>query len=298
MKSETIPFADEPEKYLFRYRMCNENTLSEIITADIWHSKIEYLNDPFELNFVFDWDEFCIENFLQINKVLKVFPDEELTLVYFKNQQERLFASLRNAIESQIKELNKGLEDTGVCCFSQSPDNAMMWSHYADGMKGLCLVYDLDSVKKMKQFDNLKPIAYQDRIDKVSYKHLSARVKPRPDKEMYNFTKNSHPQLQTVKGYDFSIKLTDHSTIYQKHTRWSEEKEVRNALFAETEEEKSQSGFFEHIGMDSLKAIVIGEKMPKSQRKLLEVLCKQRNIEIYVADVVRETFSVKIRPYG
>ncbi|EKO3518600.1 DUF2971 domain-containing protein [Vibrio fluvialis] len=297
MAEQNISFVEEPEQYLFRYRACNENTLSEIITADIWHSKIQQLNDPFELNFIFDWDEFSISNFPKINNVLKVFPDKELTQAYIVNQQEQLFSSLRNAIESQIEELNRKLEQTGVCCFSQSPDNAMMWSHYADGMKGLCLVYDLESVKKQEQFDNLKPISYQDRIEKISYKNLSARVKQRPDDQRYQFTSDSNPKLVNIKGYDFSIKLEDHSTIYKKHSRWSQEKEIRNVLWAETDEELSQSGFFENIGLGSLKAIVIGEKMAKSQRKLLEVLCKQRNIDIYIAEVVRETLSVGIRPY-
>ncbi|WP_188563958.1 DUF2971 domain-containing protein [Hymenobacter frigidus] len=33
--------------------------------------------------------------------------------------------------------------ENGVCCFTKDPKNILMWSHYADSHKGLCLKFDV-----------------------------------------------------------------------------------------------------------------------------------------------------------
>ncbi|WP_205125735.1 DUF2971 domain-containing protein [Pseudoalteromonas sp. A757] len=38
-----------------------------------------------------------------------------------------------------LKQYNKG-----VCCFSEAPDNSLLWSHYGDQHRGLCIGYTLD----------------------------------------------------------------------------------------------------------------------------------------------------------
>ena len=42
--------------------------------------------------------------------------------------------------ESIIRELHTGMGDSiGVSCFSEKPDDMLMWSHYADSHKGFCV---------------------------------------------------------------------------------------------------------------------------------------------------------------
>jgi hypothetical protein len=38
--------------------------------------------------------------------------------------------------------VNKVLADLGVLCFVERPDNLLMWAHYADAHKGVCLEFD------------------------------------------------------------------------------------------------------------------------------------------------------------
>lgn len=45
-----------------------------------------------------------------------------------------------------------------VCCFSTDNESELMWSHYADGMKGICVGYDFDDEVI------LSPVAYDDEL--------------------------------------------------------------------------------------------------------------------------------------
>lgn len=49
-----------------------------------------------------------------------------------------------------------------VCCFTESVDNFLMWSHYANSYNGICLKYNLNEVRGLKYF--LSPVLYTDRL--------------------------------------------------------------------------------------------------------------------------------------
>ncbi len=53
--------------------------------------------------------------------------------------------------------INKAKKDILICSTSTSANNALMWSHYADGHKGCCIVFE---VPKQTQWTRL-PIKYQ-----------------------------------------------------------------------------------------------------------------------------------------
>src|SRR5690606_10306833 len=38
--------------------------------------------------------------------------------------------------------------ERGVCCFSASFSSPLLWSHYSDQHRGLCIGYDLDRLPK------------------------------------------------------------------------------------------------------------------------------------------------------
>jgi hypothetical protein len=39
-------------------------------------------------------------------------------------------------------------ESTGICCFSETPTNELMWAHYADQFRGLCIAYDFSNLRE------------------------------------------------------------------------------------------------------------------------------------------------------
>ena len=51
-----------------------------------------------------------------------------------------------------------------VSCFSANFDNTLMWSHYSDNHKGICVEFEFDSLSELfvENFEKMS-------IDKVSY---------------------------------------------------------------------------------------------------------------------------------
>lgn len=70
----------------------------------------------------------------------------------------------------------KMLSEICACCFSLNMDNILMWSHYAEGHKGVCLEWDIDWEKLKRQ---LRPIKYDnsittlDSVERLPSGHLS-----------------------------------------------------------------------------------------------------------------------------
>lgn len=82
----------------YRFRSISTNTYQEIINNEVWYSRLNELNDPFEGLFI------------------------------------------NNSNEASLNHLVGNL---AVCCFSLSPESLLMWAHYTDSHRGLCLEYEI-----------------------------------------------------------------------------------------------------------------------------------------------------------
>jgi hypothetical protein len=87
---------------IYKYHTINTNLLHSLLKKKHWCSRIDLLNDPYELQFM-DKTE---------NEVYKDFTKEIC-----------------------------------VCCFSKNMNEVLMWSHYADNHKGVCLEFEIDPKK-------------------------------------------------------------------------------------------------------------------------------------------------------
>lgn len=100
---------------LFKYQGINKFTLQGLLLKQNWASKPTHFNDPFE---------FAIRS--------NYYFDTNNKLKYITENEERI----RNIIKAEIAHF-------GVVSFSTDEDNVLLWSHYADNHKGLCLKFNL-----------------------------------------------------------------------------------------------------------------------------------------------------------
>lgn len=120
---------------LYRYRAVDSDErfnqeLAAIKEGYLWCSHYRELNDP-------------MEGFYEASQRLET--DE----TYRKIAEQIRFQKL----------------ETGICCFSDTPDNELMWTHYADRYAGLCVAYDArklvealpDTVHIVRQAYDTKP---------------------------------------------------------------------------------------------------------------------------------------------
>jgi hypothetical protein len=135
----------------FKYRSIS-GTSALWLERTICHDEIyvgtsEQFNDPFDCSPIFDMDYTEADLRALASRVIS------------KNRPEIGATEIQNAIESFIRtasgfnreEANEHLRlahetrvkaGTGVYCIADKPDNLLMWSHYADSHRGVCLGFD------------------------------------------------------------------------------------------------------------------------------------------------------------
>ncbi|WP_394245637.1 DUF2971 domain-containing protein [Vibrio astriarenae] len=273
-----------PNELLFRYRSFNENTLSEIVNSELWHSHASALNDPFEHTFEFDWSQINLANFVIINKHFKMFNKSTLEHAYCTNQQSSLFGCLKETLKSQVEQLKKHTTNTYVCCFSKTNNNPLMWSHYADGMTGVCLVYDITELQKGGDPFVLRDVFYNQTTQKIGYTDMTSITLD--EGNSFDF---STGKMSRYVSTNFSLDNLQH--VYQKHTRWAYEEEVRRVLF-EVDDTVTKSGELMKVPESSLNAVIVGSKMSHSNKAVVVSLCRTKEIPVYEAKPIRDNYSV------
>ena len=92
-------------------------------------------------------------------------------------------------------DIDEAINKIGICCFSKTEKEILMWSHYSDSHKGLCLKFDINEDPNIFQF-----------LEKVKYE---TSIKP----------------LNCFKEWT-GRQIIDHF-IVPKYDKWSYEQEVR-----------------------------------------------------------------------
>ncbi|HCH4647899.1 TPA: DUF2971 domain-containing protein [Vibrio parahaemolyticus] len=277
---------------LFRYRDFNSNTIEELLTGNVWHSKPSLLNDPFEFHFEFDWDTFTIENFAKINRELKIVPDEVAPKLYLGDESlfTQFFAKLKEQVESIITKRRTDIENfTFLCCFASTFDNPLMWSHYANGMQGLCIAYKKDVVAKSNDFKMVVPVEYVESPQKLSYLSLSGKSESHQKTSIpYDFSGKATTPVEFKT--EFSISFKDYRYVFQKHSRWVYEGEYRNLVVDHSRE--GANGCLKNIGENAVEAVIFGHRIPQTSLKVLELICRDKGITMYKAMPKKSDYSV------
>ncbi|KAF0235917.1 MAG: hypothetical protein FD181_3155 [Prolixibacteraceae bacterium] len=101
--------------HLYRYQPINKLTLTNLSIQKNWVADPLEFNDPFE---------FHLKEEVLSNK------QKEIKLSHVERYENR----------EKIKKL---ISNFGVVCYSSFDDSKLMWSHYADSHKGMCLVFEI-----------------------------------------------------------------------------------------------------------------------------------------------------------
>ena len=138
---------------LYKYYSDTELCLNSIQNNQIWYSA------PCNFNDVFDCD-ISIDDKKVFNEALKLFPDKRGI-----RPGSNAWKNFRLTMNQQLRVLRATFEElrktTGVSCFSELNDSLLMWAHYANNHRGICVEYDLIEVNRVTQFTAI-PVIYSD----------------------------------------------------------------------------------------------------------------------------------------
>lgn len=148
---------------LYRYRAINKFSISELTAARYYFASPFEFNDPFECKNVHKFNDLPERDTrLILKKYFKTAlfgwskQDKDGYLEYLTNGNENI--RRLNRLHDFEAYISSRLEGYGIYCLSEKPDNILMWSHYADSHKGMCLVFDADIISK---HFNCQPVKYK-----------------------------------------------------------------------------------------------------------------------------------------
>jgi hypothetical protein len=279
------------EKCVFRYRAMNKNTMKEVLNTEIWHSTIDNLNDPFEFPIHLDWSELKKSDASTLTKYAQHFSilsNDEITYYIINNQLDKI----RNIIIDNLEKLQMSLPEyySGlfVACFSGNMKSPLMWSHYSDGMKGLCIAYNRNHLESSELF-KLFPIEYNQNPIKFNYSDLTM-IPVMNEFKYYDYEKNE----ESV-GKGSLVRLTSYKYLYQKHERWGYEEEMRNIIDPNSKRSNPKNGGLIAYPKGAVSAVIVGSKMKKTHKKMVVSYCAKNGIPVYVASPNLSDYTVKIQ---
>jgi hypothetical protein len=195
-------FCAKVNKDLHRYYTIDDKLLKSLSNNYVWFSDPQKFNDPFDYNLSFNFENNTAEEIdLLLNDLNNSLPENH----HLKKRENDLPAIRKIWIENpkllyQIAEAinNSMAENLGVCCFSERDDIVLMWSHYGNKHRGVCLSFDIEE-------------------DKSLFGEFSFAVE-------YPVT---YPQFNAIKEKEADDYLKRLFLYATKSSEWSYEKEVR-----------------------------------------------------------------------
>ena len=186
--------------------------------SKIYFSHPASFNDPLECTIPLKIDEYDLykdkfHDFIEKTVSSAIGKREDAT-----DRNKRIYEAIEFGIPS---------ENCLIICFAKDGNNQLMWSHYADQHKGICLCYEFpDSTDEwISNIEWSSSIRYDmENYDLQWYGNSVIYQKKRPALEIAN------PELPTEKWtLKNDYKITD--AIFTKPLCWAYEQEWRLALF-------------------------------------------------------------------
>lgn len=120
----------------------------------VWLSMPKDFNDPYDCAGCFDMEK-TLENLLrekqQNRDISKILSSHKIFSNTTQEILENSRAKLKNALQQKVK----------ISCFSETYNNILMWSHYAQNHTGFCIEYNISNLELTNSFKKqLFPVFY------------------------------------------------------------------------------------------------------------------------------------------
>jgi len=141
-----------------------------LLKNKVYFSNPSQLNDPFEFHVKFSWEapksivkEYWKKYIDTHNPDINRKQRRDLLSNFVKDQRHPDFQ--KEMYKNALKRYKEILEHIGIFCLSPYNDNMLMWSHYADSHKGVCLQFR----RHHRFLKNAEVVEYSNNIPVVNF---------------------------------------------------------------------------------------------------------------------------------
>lgn len=151
-------------RYLYKYKNADNRLNDIILNNQLWFSNPDDFNDPFDCQITVGTDNTLaeIEDYIRNNFTIPISQDEVKRI-------SKLVFNKPNEWDKIVKtNIRKIINSSGICCFGGNETNILLWSHYTNSHKGVCLKFDI--LKDPSFFVTPLPVIYKNSYP--IYNHL------------------------------------------------------------------------------------------------------------------------------
>lgn len=226
---------------IYKFVSFNQDKKLNNDKIDTLNRKSLYMTSPLNFNDPYDC-ELSFNLLSGFEDFLRIGLNREQRRAIKHNQK------LKSETKYETEKLQKELEgdwtrlkkQMSVCCFTESVDNFLMWSHYANAYNGVCIEYDLNEIRDLKYF--LSPVLYTDKLIRA----IDYITKEDLKKDTYN-----------------SLMKAAILSVLSKQSQWEYENEWRIINIVENDSDR-------YISMPPPKTIYVGFKVDDENRKKIK----------------------------
>lgn len=186
------------------------------------------------------------------------------------SRREQIMRSDRKFLEWMVDQMTSAMEGAiqnqyRVYCLSPQPDSILMWSHYADKSKGLCLEFSIHN----ELFCSALQVQYHSRYPVFSVSDTD---------EDANFGPLVSKSVDWAYEQEFRVIATEHPFVFQ---------DVPTA----------NQGFV-GLPQGALQSVIVGPLMSEPNRKLVRQVIQKSgwNVALMAASFVPDQYKFEIRP--
>lgn len=288
---------EEKIEYLYKYRPLyngnknsyefNKHTLSILQKGELYFSTPKEFNDPFDCLFpilsyeitkeqvkekLHSKDIESRETRKQLKAYIRDFCNKDI------DNYVDYFNTLIKTDPKFLYELNRDQSDKfEICCFSKNYKNILMWSHYADSHKGICI--------------GIKTI-YEDNSNLIEFQKVKDIDKIKAESVIYNL---DNKKIPPVNYQNLTEELLEQSLI-TKSFHWKYEEEHRTILLKNMVDTQILK-----LKKANICQIIFGFKTPSSIiRDTLHQIKKSEfidisNFEVYQMEEDKEYYSLHLK---
>jgi hypothetical protein len=107
------------------------------------------------------------------------------------------------------------LAQTRVCCYSKSHDNLLLWAHYADGHRGLCLEYEITEWEKTRFME----VRYTDERPVLKSIPRYPKGHPHEGKLRINIAREGAISLTKSEAWAYEMEVRSFQLLVEDQTR-------------------------------------------------------------------------------
>jgi hypothetical protein len=257
----------------FLHRFCSAERAIQILSANsIYLPSPKQLNDPFEFSAKIkqDYNDSERQEILDIvSKTRLGLSEEQFDKTTDKRSEMAKTEAFTYIASLELKGVLKYLyEFSGVTCLTAHYDDPLLWAHYADSHKGVCLVFNRIG-KPCPLIDEALPVIYKDELVELDF---------------FEYLKRSDLFSETID-----------ELFYTKHSKWAYEKEWRVVIPSTrplTEEERTIA-----FHPSNLCKIILGDRITVEHRNKIRKIVSQREGIFFVvqAKIRDDTYGLQYK---